>query len=305
MANEIVYSGHGNLRLSAIMILHVIMALLFDSVDLRQFVTFKGSINGAGSLANKIPQVNWGDAMSAPSEGSAVANTDLTDSAVTITVAHQALRREITDHMLVTGSAPSLEALAQNMAIAFRLRFTDLTASLFSSVTAQVNSSGAAMTVDDFFDAKAALRTAFVPGPHVLVLHQKNFNDLISDLRGETGPIAEFRETNEAIMGASIGSGIMGTMLNTVVVGSDSVPTSGGDYVNCMFGFGAFGWNAAAPPIEQLKQGINPIVAHPDFPLYIEFDRTADTVLSGVQGNAFIGVGILENARGVRLINVQ
>jgi len=107
MANEIYYSGLGDLRLAAV--LHQEIALLLaDRGSLRgqPAIVNYGDLSGRGSTVLEVPQAGLDgyDRMAAVAENASTSNTALTDASPSITIARQALQYQISDLANITDS---------------------------------------------------------------------------------------------------------------------------------------------------------------------------------------------------------
>jgi hypothetical protein len=254
-----------------------------------------------GSLVLAIPLAGWeGNVMSAPGENTAVSNSALDSSQVTLTIARQAIQQEITDELLIsTTGGISLERLAEVAVNAYLNRLNDMTVGLFGSVSASVGSTGVDMTVDDYIDAQQTLMRANNTGVTYAMLHGQQMSDLQNSLRGEGGALSFTPATAEMI--AIKGKGYAGNLLGTELWINNRVLTanSGADRAGCMWSRGAFAYAEATHPQTSLRGSLNPQVVSP---VVVEFEREASSGKSKIVGSAFVGTAILENARAVKIV---
>lgn len=309
MANEITYTGNSNLFVAAALnqMLH---ELIVDRTDLRSLCTNWGSVNGTGSLASKIARGSYSDAMGAANtdEVTAVANTAFTNSTVSITVARQALRRQVGDiYELVGGPRPSIEAYAEDMARAASLRFTDMVCALFSGLSTGKGTTTVDLSVDDISDAQYALIQARAGGKVSCVLAPIQLTDFLESLRGEGGA-AEYSAATEAMLGFptdNVGYGLHGSWRGIDFWSCDSVATSGSDKIGAMFTPDAFAYMEGVPSsvLAHAAPGSYQSVASNGAPIFVEFERSAAAAMTDIVGNYYVGCAELEDARGVKLVS--
>jgi hypothetical protein len=80
---------------------------------------------------------------------------------------------------------------------------------------------------------------------------------------------------------------------------SSFVASNGTDYEGAMWGPGAIGFGDGTPSI----MPINPVVQLEN--VTIEMTRDADNAVTSVVAHAYLGVSILDDDRGVKLISVD
>ena len=299
MANEITLTGSGADTRSAEIYNKLLHELLMDPTSLRAVATNLGDIGGSGSATLTTGTVDFDLAMAAANtdEVTVADNTAVTVGSVSLTVAHQIISFGMSDLHSIVGAPGQLDlqALAAKMAQAYELRFTDLVCAATDTITANVGTSGADMTVDDFYAATATLQQALVGGPWTAVLAPVQVTDLRTSLRSEGGAMMFMPGTAEQL--AIKGPGYQGNLLGCDIFSSDSISTSGGNRVGAMFGPGCVAY------VEASARAAMPgsIAAPSQSPVYAEFVRAGDPGVSRVIGHAFCAVGLLENARGVNI----
>jgi len=301
MANEITLTGSGGDTRAAEVYNRLLHELLLDPTSLRAVCTNLGDIGGSGSATLTTGTVDYDLAMAAANtdEVTAADNTAVTVGSVSLTVAHQIISFGMSDLHSIVGAPGQLDlqALAAKMAQSYELRFTDLVCEATDTITANVGTSTADMTVDDFFAATATLQQAVVPGPWYAVLAPIQVTDLRTSLRSEGGSMQFMPSTAEQL--ALKGPGYQGNLLGVDIYASDSVSTSGGDRVGAMFGQGCVGY------VEASARGAMPgsIAASvpAGSPVYAEFVRAGDPGISRIVGHAFLATGLIENSRGVNI----
>ena len=299
MANEITYTGSGASTRQQEVYGRLLHELLMDPTDLRSTVTNLGDIGGSGSSTLTVGTVDYDLAMAAANadEVTGSDNSSVTVGAVSISIAHNLIAFGSSDLHSVT-AAPGmldLQALAAKGAQAYALRFTDLVMATADTITANVGTSGADMTVDDFFSATAQLQSSLAVGPFTAVLAPVQVTDLQASLRSEGGAISFLPATAAQL--ALKGSGYQGQFLGCDIWQSDSCTTTGGNRIGSMWGAGCIGY------VEASARGSMPgaIAAGGLGPVWAEFVRTGDPGVSQVIHHAFVGVGLLETARGVNI----
>ena len=301
MANEVTYTGLGNLFIAAALN-QKLHETLVDRTGLLSTCTNWGDINGAGSIAYKVSTAAFDDAMAAANtdEVTAVANTALGTGTVTITVARQALTRTVSDvYELIGGPRPGIDRLAADMADAAVLRQTDMIAALYGSLSSSVGTSGVALTVDEIFDAQYTLIQARVPGRFNCVLSAIQHTHFLDSLRGEQGAV-QFMPATGAML-SSTGPGMKGSWLDIDFWDADSITTNGANDEGAMYGEGCFGYAGAVPSelVARAGSGSFASVTVEGSPIFVEFERYAKEANTTVVGNLFFGVSEIEDARGV------
>ena len=306
MANEVLYSGLGDLRLAKILN-NEIQLLLADRFSLRNHPSIAnfGNISGRGSSVLSIPQAGLDgyDLMTAVGgETAAAANVALTDNSADITIARFALRREISDLANMTDSVGlTVERLAADMVGGYEMAVTNSICDVIDGFTTTAGTSGVDLSVDDFFSALFSLEQANVPTPYVAVLHPVQVTDLQSSIRGEGGALQYIAATQDML--AAKGQGFAGSFLGVDIFKSSKVPTAnaGADRAGAMMGYGAVGMaEGSVRPIAALGGALQ-------FPagtvIAVEYERTSATALTSITGNAYFGVAKLQDAMGVSVIS--
>lgn len=303
MANEVVYSGHAGL-FNAAAVTNLAHLLLADLTDLRALCEYKGSINGRGTSVIEVPRIQAAQAMAATSEVSDAANQDYTTSSINITVSRHSIVREPSDLFLMAGAAGGmldLQMIAQSVFKSATLRFTDVMAALFPSVTAQSGASGVALSVDHIYDAQNRLQIALVPGDRVAcVLAPKQLTQFRNSLRTELG-LEVYREQNDGVMRYS-GPGYAFTWNGIDFVSCDSVTNDGTNFSGAMFGYGAFAYADGMPdPIRMSNEFMG--VAPDNSAVWVELHRNARKGTFEVIGDYYFGASLQEDARAVEIIS--
>jgi hypothetical protein len=305
MADEVLYSGLGDLRLAKILN-NEIQLLLADRFSLRNHPSIlnAGNIAGRGSSVLSIPQAGLDgyDLMTAVgAETDAAANVALTDASADITIARYALRREISDLANMTDSVGlNVERLAADMVGGYEMAVTNAICDTIDGFTATAGTSGVDLSVDDFFSALFTLEQASVATPYVSVLHPVQVTDLQNSIRAEGGALQYIAATQEMLMAK--GQGYAGSFLGVDIFKSSKVPTAnaGADRAGAMMGYGAVGMaEGAVRPIAALGGALQ-------FPagtvIAVEYERNSAKGLTAITGNAYFGVALLQDSMGVSII---
>ena len=305
MANEVYFSGlSGNARVAAILNQFVVTKLT-DTASLvnHPSITQLRSMNGSGSTVVQVPVVSWGaNAMASVAENSTVSNTALTTTNANVTIARQALRRQISDLAQLTSAGialdVTLENIAADMVLAYNKRVTTMIAALSSGFSSSVGSTTVDLTVANFYAAIFQLQLNSADGMFTAILHPQQINDLISSLRSETGP-GQYLATSQDQVQAK-GPGFRGNLFGVDIFASANVPTAnaGVDYLGMMIAPGAIGVaTATAAPI------LGGATIASQSPILVELERDASSGSTIIVGSAFVGVAELDDLRGVGILS--
>jgi len=303
------YTGTGDLFIAAAMN-RAIHETIVDRTDLALLCTYRGSINGTGSVASKVGKVSWDDAMAASNadEVTTVAVTDIGTSTATITVARQALVRTVTDlyEIAAIPGGAGIAAMAADMVRAAQLRFTDMVCALFTSLTSSVGTSGVNATVDDLYDALYTLIQARAPGQRYAVLAPIQLTDVMDSIRGEglsiTPPDAASSLT---ALGNNAGYGMHGTFAGAQLWSADSCVTNGADKEGAVFTPGCYGYMDGVPSHISARSTSRESFAQmtpAGSPVYVTFSADEPKGHTIVVGHYFVGVSEIEDARGVKFV---
>lgn len=274
--------------------------LLADQASLRTTgaIAFLGSVNGAltDTLAERFAGLDGYDAFTAASsEASDESTTALTDASASIAIARQVIRRDISDLAVLTGNGGvSPQRLAASMVGEYEQCFNQLVANAIDDFGTDVGTSGVDMSVSDFFDAIFTLEIANVPGPYYCILHPRMLADLQESLRSEGGALQYMAATADML--AIKGQGYAGSLLGVDLHKVSKVNSAGGNRHGAMFGAGALGYR-----IGTVEDVIGSTVIRAD-EFVVEFERDASKSTTEIVGTAYVGVGILEDARGVGIV---
>lgn len=305
MADEITFSALSDATVAAT--LHQeILQKLGDRNSLwgHPAIAYLGSVNGSGSNVKKgfIDGMDLAP-MAAVSDGSAVSNTSISGytSAVSVTVARQALMWTPTDLAGLTWAFPAgmIERIAGDLATSAKMRFQSLLCDVVDGFTTTVGTSGVDMSVSTWFAAKAAIESSMASGPFIAILHTTQYNDLVSSLRGETGPLMFHGATTELM--ALKGSGYKGSFDGVDIYVSSHVPTAnaGADRAGALFSRGAVAYADGLPTPQVAVGGIS----IGSGPLFVEVQRDAALAATKVVGNYYLGLAKAQDGMGVTIVS--
>lgn len=303
MANEIYYSGLGDLTLSAV--LHQELQLLLadrSSIWGHPALVYLGDLAGSSSTAIKSPQAGLDgyDEMAAVAENASTSNTALTDGSATATIARQGLQYQMSDLAALTSSV-GLDPirLAQSMVGSAAMRFTSMVTALSSGFSQSVGSTGVDMSVDDWFDADITLSLVSNAAQRLAILHPRQVADFRTSLRAEAGSVQFMSATADMLQAK--GPGYIGSFLGVDILQSSKVPSvnGGADRGGMMFCRGAIVW--ADGSVRQV-QGAGGLVMPAGTKIMVEFERDAAGALTKVVGNYFVGVAEGQDLMGCAIV---
>jgi len=288
-----------------------LLVTLTDQASIRRLpgaVSYLGSVSGTGSDTSRLRFTGLGGAdpfVATAAENTDVAETVPSHTQANITVVRAALRRDISDLAITTGFAQDLDParLAGDMAASLESYFNSLIATQIAGAGTDVGLTGVDMSVDDFYDAVFFLEGgnpaggAGAPGPYTAMLAPVQITDFQSSLRSESGAVSLSPATQEMLNIA--GQGLVGEFMGVRLFKSTFVTSSGGDRHGAMWGAGALGYKIAVVT-PQIGAGSAVVVRQDE--LVVEITRDASAATTEVVGNAYVGAGLLEQARIVGIV---
>ena len=310
MANITNNSLVGDLRLQQ-MISQEIKLLLTDARNLRNtpFLDFVGSINGMGSDTIRVRKAGLDgydsfSSFTGATEDDAVGESTLVDGHADIVVKRQALMYKITDLANMTGMGQDIDPfrIAESISKSYELLFAELTASTVAGFTASVSNAGA-LAIDDFIEAFQTLELAAAgkgaPGPYVALLHPEQWQDLQADIRSEQNNALAFAPASFEAMSAK-GPGYKGSYLGVDIYTSSHITDSAGQHVGALWAPGAIGFATGKPAAlvgaaESMDMG----------DVLIEMDRDSTRALTNIVGHCYLGMGVVDSDRGVKLLSIN
>lgn len=172
-------------------------------------------------------------------EGTALTNDDLDTSDVSITAAQVGIYRQVTEFVSQTTvlGAEGLFNVILNDGVALVMEMLeDDLAALFASATGgTVGTSGSDMTVANFVEAIAKMRTAKVRGQYVCVLDDQQALDIMTAVAASTGTVFSGGNAQSILNAGS--DGYLGALFNVPVWVTNQTDTAnaGADVVGSMW----------------------------------------------------------------------
>lgn len=303
----------GNLRLAA-MISQEINLLLKDTSNLRNtpLLSYQGSINGTGSdtVRVRLAGLDGFDSMAAATSENhdhSADTTALTVQTALLVAARQYIIYEIDDLASMTGFGGSdidPFRLAQSIAGSYETRFAELTGLAAASLTQVAGLNTTNLSVDDFFNAiftlEQAASGAGAPGPYAAVLAPKALTELQDSLRNETGNAISRMQSSMDMLEAK-GENFAGNLFGVDVYRSKHVNQNGSSgFDNYMISPGCIGYVDGIPvgvrgSADLMSMG--KIVA--------EFDRRPMSSSTFIVGHAYLGMGLINADKGVKLLSAR
>ena len=283
-----------------------VQMMLADMASIRQTsaLRFMGDVAGSGSdaITARFASIGAKTPMAATADESTdVTSTLPTYSTATVTVARNALRYDISDLASLTGLGADLDPfkLAASMAQSCEARLMEIICGTFSAATSSAGTSGADMTVTDFYEAMTTLELANNFGEIYAVLHPRQLADLINSLRAETSNALAFApSTHEAIQFK--GQGFAGRLLGIDIYKSSYVALDGGavNRVGAMFSAGGIGYAIGTP--RPMIGGVD--VRPAGTPCVVSMQRDESKALTEVVAHLYAGAALLESDRVVKIV---
>lgn len=306
MANEIYYSGLGDLRVAEV-ISNELQLLLADRADLSMHpaIMQAGNLAQAGSDTVKIPLAGLDgyDAMTSVAENSSSSNVALTDSSATIQIARYALQRQISGLAQLTSSVglANLLRFLADMVGGYRMAKTAAICTAASGFSTVKGTTGTAMTVEVFLSARYALQQANVNGPLVSILYPKQVTEL-QDSIASLGGARQYKEPTQDMIDR-FGQGYQGNFAGVDIFASSKVPSAnaGADSKGAMMGFGAIAQAVASPPPIPGFEG--QIVVAESGEVAVEFARDASADLTKIVGRSYFGTSKIQDGLGVAILS--
>ena len=301
------------LRLSA-MISQEINLLLKDNANLRNtpLLSYQGSINGLGSdtVRVRLAGLDGYDSMSAAGSeisDEAANTTALTINSADLVAARQYIIYEMSDLASMTGfGGADIDPfrIAQSIAGSYESRFAELTGEAAASFTTTAGANTTTLSVDDFFDAIFALEQAAsgagAPGPYACVLDPKALTELQDSLRNETGNAISRMQSSMDMLQAK-GENFAGNLFGVDVYRSKHVKENASSgFDNYMISPMALGYVDGIPAGVQGSADLMSMGK-----VVVEIDRRPMSASTFIVGHAYLGLGIIEDDRGVKLLSAR
>jgi hypothetical protein len=315
MANEVTYSGleTGGLRVDKVITAEVHM-LLKDSASLRNTPYFinAGSINGTGTdtLRYRLAGLGGYDSFTSRTEIQAATNTDLSKAFVDIAVSRASLQRDISDLASLTAYGQSVVdpfVLASDMVQSYEKYFAELTGATIQNFTTVLGDATAAFDLNAVFEGIAHLQSAANPageqagsaGPFVCVLSPEAWNDLQSDLQGQTNTFFAYNTADHEMLKIK-GENYVGNFLGIDFYKSAHVDSAASAWQNGMWSRGALAYATGVPQNligAAAQQNLGEVV--------VEMSRVSDQAISRITGHCYLGMAVVDDARGCILRSID
>lgn len=317
MADEVYVTNNGNVLATHILYKKRLEMLLSQQPFMRRLCAFRGDTVGSGSTTVKVSQMA-DDAVAEPvAEGAApLANAPLNDDAYTLAPGRQAVKQVLSDLMGGINAFGIDElALATMQFNAVMRAFDALVCSAVSGLDGTVGSAGATFSVDDWYEANQLLDERLVVGKRAALLHNFQWSNLQSDLRGETGALAFNADVQDSLRVHS-GKNLKGHLNGVQVWTSSQVADAGGGTVHdgCIIQIpedseeladGKYEGDAAFSFAEGSQRPSNGLVPGRIVPagtaVYSHFSGDGLKAESLVVTNYFAAVGAADPSKGVKV----
>jgi len=312
-ANTVGNQLEGVVRLSA-MISQEINLLLKDSSNLRNsgLISYQGSINGLGSdtVRVRLAGLDGYDSMAAATNeisDESGNTTALTIDSADLVAARQYIIYEMSDLSSMTGLAGSQDIdpfrIARSISQSYETRFAELTGAAAANFTTSVGLNTTTLSVDDFFDAIFAIEQAAdvgAAGPYAAVLSPKALTELQDSLRNETGNAVSRMQSSQKMLMAK-GANFAGNLFGVDVYRSGHVnENASSGYDNYLLSPMALGYVDGIPaniPGSSDLMSMGKVV--------VEFDRQAMSAKTYIVGHTYLGLGIIQDDKGVKILSAR
>ncbi|MCP4918282.1 MAG: hypothetical protein GY913_15340 [Proteobacteria bacterium] len=308
MANELLYSGAGDLTVAEVLLREVQFLLAERAfVGNHPALFYVGDLSGSGSTVIKQSQLGWAgtDILQDTAEDTAATEVAITDASATVTVARKALTRNISDLLTAVdsqGIISSPAGFALDAVGATQQKLMDMIVQLADGFTATAGpGTGVDLDLDSFLVANIVLDVANASTDRLSILHPQQVGDLQRDMAtAATGAIAF--DTSSLDFIAMRGTGFKGSVVGVPIFSSGRVPTvnAGADYGGSIFSRGAILWGDATHNTSMMAPGTYINAGK----ILIEFARGKTGSSKAVQQvvyNALLGASFGINAAGVTL----
>lgn len=304
MADEIIYSGIADLRTAQALSAEILLLLADrNALPNHPSLVYAGDAVGRGSSVLKVPGVGLGgyDLLTAPGDGSPVANTALTDAAYTVTVARYSKSYEASDLARLTDPSNGkikIGEFAMDAVQSANNTLVSLVANVTDDFTATVGATGVDLSVANFLAAIQTLEVAKNVGPYMAILHPQQMGDLRTAIASVTGGAVQWLPASQEQI-QILGNGYRGQWMGVDIFSSSYVPTAnaGADRAGGMFARSAVLWADSSIPEENDANQL--ILANK---IMFERERTAKSGLTAYVTHYYVGVSKGNDAAGVSII---
>lgn len=300
--------SEGTAGFSSVFLMMLLQSALeeeLDAMDLGLSLAM-GDLAGSGSDTARVTRVDglgWGERFSAVgAETGSVAASGWELDSDTVTIGRYSLiKADSYLHQIlhVPGQDVDQERLARELAASWRNTLKYLVAQAVGTFATGAGTSGTAWTYDDELELIALFHETdgFDPSIHTVrsIRAAKTFTQLRDSIRNEPG-LQGSAELQQALMGLGgpKGQGGSFSFLGIDNHKSKDVVSSGGDYVGGAYVDGAIAHVHASTAPAQQTEDPDPIYL-PDTGLMIERTADAETTVSKIVGNGWMGVDKLSS----------
>ena len=310
MANEILYSGLGDLRVAEV--LRTKFQLLFaDRNALPNHPVlmngYLGDIAGSGSTVVKLAQLGFlgYDDLAGVAENTAAAETALTDASVTVTVQRYAKAYNASGLASLTDTIgmPSREDLfVQDTLVSCSNNLTNLVADVIDGFAATEGpGSGVDLDLASLIRAAILLQVADAPvGMGLLaILHNQQWGDIHLELLSSTAGAVQWAPATQEQINV-MGQGMKGRFFGMDIFTSNRVNTinAGADRAGALMATGSVVWADATPVADG---DVNKLILGRGCMYARDYDNSKDTKKHVMNHYAGASLGI--DAGGVTLIS--
>jgi len=220
-----------------------------------------------GSKTVKISEIGLMgyDLLTSQTEGSAMANTALTDGSVTVATGPYGKSYEHSDLAGIIDSQGQINArmLALDAVVSVGATLLSLIANLVDNFSNTTGASGVDATFANFLDQITALEIAKVEGPYLAIYHPVQWGDIRKDVATQSGGAIQWNQGSQEILNRSKGLGYKGKFCDVDVWTTTYVTNAnaGADRAGGMFGRGALAWgmaSVAANPAIPMQMNLGP-----------------------------------------------
>jgi hypothetical protein len=252
-----------------------------------------------GSTVVRVPVLGFGESlMSDRTPGVEVTATSISNTAIDITLAPKSLRHSLDDFAgMLTGSTFSNENVALSLARSYANTMFSLVASLSSSFSESVGTTGVSLSWDSLVDAKTALASAGATGPMLALIHPDQWGQLEKALLG-SGVAKE-----DGVFAGALLSGLSqykGRFLGIDFFVTSFIPTAnaGADHAGCLLSTGA-----VCIADTEYRPAFMAGETYPAGHALLEITRGGSYGVSDMLIHAAMGTAIGINAAGCQLIS--
>jgi len=276
--------------------------LLADSTTLRNTAAIQqiGNVAGRGSKVLNVRYAGLGSNLSmdaASSEVSAESVSSVDVSNATVTIARRYLGLDESQLAQIAGAGWGFDpmVLAGTMVDSFEKGFMGLLGTAIQSFGTDVGNASGTASVDDAYDVIETMESEGASGSAIFtMLHPTQIGEVRSEIRSEVGP-GGFR-TDAQEMLAYKGAGYVGSYLGLHFFSTANVVDATSKYHGAAWVPGAIGYGIGSTERVITNSGV---LRPAGIPVVIELEPVPGSGKVTIHSNAYDGLGIIEDARGV------